>query len=352
QRKPDFGPSKLGSAGATVIGARHPLVDYNIYLNTGDVALAQKIARAIRYSSGGFRYVKAMGILVDGLAQVSMNLTNFRNTPIARVQEAVRREAQAYGVTLHHAELVGLVPQDAIVSAAQWYLQLTDFSADQILENNLQPAPAAAVVPDEQPDLLDRLASAAPTPGGGSAGAHVGAVAAALVTMVARLTIGKKNYAAVEGDFLAMIEKSEALRSSLTQSVAADARSFDSYMQALKFPKESPDQVKARSDAIAEASLGAASVPFDVAKSSLQVLEMALFAAQHGNINAISDAGSAGAFAFASFQAAVMNVRINLSHPSRQPRAQAMLNDIEEYEKVSLTLKDQLDQILKTRGGL
>src|SRR5512140_404590 len=124
EREPDFGPQALGPAGATVIGARQPLVAFNIYLTTDDVSIAGKIARSIRNSSGGLRFVKAMGVLVEGRAQVSMNLTNFRQTPVFRVVEMVRREAERYGVGVHHTELVGLIPQEALVDSAVWYTQL------------------------------------------------------------------------------------------------------------------------------------------------------------------------------------------------------------------------------------
>ncbi len=118
-----------------MIGARDPLVAFNVYLTTNDVSIAQKISKAVRHSSGGLRFVKAMGILVDGRAQVSMNLTNFRKTPVARVVEMIRREAQRYGVAIHHSELVGLIPQEALVDAAVWYTQLDQFEKDQMLGN-------------------------------------------------------------------------------------------------------------------------------------------------------------------------------------------------------------------------
>ncbi len=136
-RRPDFGPHQLGSAGATVIGARAPLIAYNVYLTTDDVEIARKIASAVRHSSGGLRYVKALGLLVDGRAQVSMNLTDFAQTPIARVVEQIRREAARYGTAIHHSELIGMIPQQALIDAARWYLQLDQFSPDQILETRL-----------------------------------------------------------------------------------------------------------------------------------------------------------------------------------------------------------------------
>jgi glutamate formiminotransferase / formiminotetrahydrofolate cyclodeaminase len=196
ERKPDFGPTRLGPAGATVIGARQPLIAFNVYLNTNDTSIAQKIAKAIRHSSGGLRYVKAMGVLVEGRAQVSMNLTHYRQTPIARVVEVIRSEAARYGVGVHHSELVGLIPQEALNDTAIWYLQLDQFNPNQVLEQRLmelmRTAPAGETALTEV-SFLDDLASANPTPGCGSAAAHTGAAAAALVAMVARVTLGKKK---------------------------------------------------------------------------------------------------------------------------------------------------------------
>ena len=137
-RKPDFGPTRLGPAGATVIGARQFLVAFNVFLTTGDVSIAKKIAKAIRMSSGGLRYLKANGFLVEGQAQVSMNLTNFHATPLARVVEMIRREAARYGAGVHHSELVGLIPQQALEDAAIWYLQLDQFESHQVLERRLE----------------------------------------------------------------------------------------------------------------------------------------------------------------------------------------------------------------------
>ena len=191
-----------------------------MYLTTEDVTIAEKIARAIRQSSGGLRYVKALGMLVEGQAQVSMNLTNYKKTPVARVVELIRREAARYGVAIHHSELVGLIPQQALVDAAQWYLQLDQFEPEQILEQRI----AATSHPTAQAkslggDFLDALAAGTATPGGGSAAAYAGAAGAALVAMVARLTVGKKKYAEVEGRMQAIITQAETLRNQLTAGV-------------------------------------------------------------------------------------------------------------------------------------
>ena len=137
-RLPDFGPPRLGKAGATVIGARPPLIAYNIYLTTDDVSIAKKIAKAVRHSSGGLRYVQAMGLLVEGKAQVSMNLLDYTKTPVFRVTELIRREAARYGVSIASAELIGLIPRQALIDAAQWYLQLDNLTPEAILENHLE----------------------------------------------------------------------------------------------------------------------------------------------------------------------------------------------------------------------
>lgn len=137
ERLPDFGPASMGAAGATAIGARFPLVAFNVYLNTDNVTTAKTIARAVRHSSGGLRCVKALGMLVEGQAQVSMNLTNYRLTPIHRVVELIRAEAGRFGVSVTRSEVVGLLPAEALLDAAQFYLQLHGFHPDQVLENRL-----------------------------------------------------------------------------------------------------------------------------------------------------------------------------------------------------------------------
>jgi glutamate formiminotransferase len=141
---PDFGPAQRHpTAGATVMGARMPLIAYNINLATNRLDVAKKIAAAIRFSSGGFRYVKAMGIALEdrGIVQVSINLTNYEKTPMFRVFEAVKQEAARYGVTILESEIVGLVPAAALVRTAEHALQLASFTPNQILENKLRGTP-------------------------------------------------------------------------------------------------------------------------------------------------------------------------------------------------------------------
>ncbi len=136
-RLPDYGPAKVGSEGASIIGARNPLVAFNVYLTTDDVQIARRIARKIRHSSGGFPFVKALGMLVNGRAQVSMNFTNPSETPLFPVIEAIRLEAVNCGVSIHHSELIGLVPQSVLFDAASQALKLGIFSEEQVLEHKL-----------------------------------------------------------------------------------------------------------------------------------------------------------------------------------------------------------------------
>ncbi len=352
-RQPDFGPSKMGKAGATVIGARAFLVAYNVYLDTEDVAVARKIGKAIRHSSGGLRYVKGLGMLVDGKAQVSMNLTNFKRTPVYRVVEMIRREAARYGANITHSELIGLIPQQALIDAAVWYLQLDDFSEDQILEYKMNTELAAFQgKPVEAVPFLEELAAATPTPGGGSAAAYSGAMAAGLVGMVARLTVGKKKYAAVEEQMNTIIPQVDILRTRLEQAVSRDAAAFDQVMDAFRLPKETDTQSAARSQAIQQATLHATLVPLEVAEDAIEVLRLVRQVAENGNVNAITDAGSAAALARAALTGASMNVRINLTGLEDADLAVQMQARLEESQQQADELLAAIKQAVSDRGNI
>jgi glutamate formiminotransferase/formiminotetrahydrofolate cyclodeaminase len=342
-REPDFGPKRMGSAGGTVIGAREFLIAYNVYLATDDIKIAQKIARTVRHSSGGLRYVKALGMLVDGLAQVSMNLTNFRKTPLPLVVETIRREALRYGVNVHHSELIGLIPQDALVNAAVWYTQMDQFSPEQVLEQRMY----AVLEEQESEDFLDALAAGTPTPGGGSAAARAGAMAAGLVSMVARLTIGKKAYSSVATEMETLLAEAESLREELTAAVAEDADAFKAVMDAYRLPKDDR-----RTQAIQEATLQAAEVPLAVARKALRVMRLALQAAEIGNVNAITDAGVGLQLASTALTGAGYNVRINLTGIQDEAQKQTLLSELQEIETDAAALKSALQAILTDRGGL
>ena len=354
-RFPDFGPHELGPAGATVVGARQALIAFNIYLSTDDVSVAKSIARAVRASSGGLRYVKAMGILVQGRAQVSMNLTDYHQTPIARVVEFVRREAARYGVTIHHSELIGMAPLQAFSDAAAWYTQLDAFTQDQILEHRLlevqnqQLQQSSSILPAA---FLSALASGDPTPGGGAAAALSAAMGAALVAMVARLTIGKKKYAEVDERMQDLAQEAESLRLVLTDKITEDSQSFDGYMQALHLPKGTEEEQAARKQALAAAALNAAEVPLEVARRCIQVLKLAGEVIEKGNLSAISDGASACYLAMAALGAAALNVRENAATASEAQPLEPLLSELQGLEAEARRLFELNAQAFRSRSGL
>jgi glutamate formiminotransferase/formiminotetrahydrofolate cyclodeaminase len=326
-RAPDFGPARLGRAGATVIGARRFLIAFNVYLNTDDVEIAKRIARAVRHSSGGLRFVKALGLLVEGRAQVSMNLTDFARTPIYQVVELIRREAARYGAAVTHSELVGLVPQEALVDAAAWYLQL-DLDPHQVLENRLREE--AGLIPT---CFLDAVAANTPAPGGGSVAALAGALAAALAAMVGRLTLGRKGYGSVRAEMEALVAEAERLRVALTARIVQDAEAYNQVIAALRLPKESDEERNTRQTAIQEALIYAAEVPLTTAQDAVAALELARTAARLGNVNTITDAGTAAHVARAAFEGAALNVHVNADQVTDRQQATAWLTELERLRE-------------------
>jgi len=292
-RAPDVGEPVLHpTAGATAVGARKFLIAYNINLRTPDVEIARRIAKAVRFSSGGFRHVKAMGVDLAsrGLAQVSMNLTDFEATPVHRVFEAVKREAERYGVTVAESEIVGLIPRKAIEMTAEFYLQVGQFDSSQVLENRLEQA-----MEDRGGlrEFLDALAAPTGAPGGGSAAAAAGAMAAALGAMVARLS---KMDAA----------EFERLRAFFTEAVERDAAAFREVMAAYRRPKEE------RAPFVEQALELAATVPLEVYGKAAE-LEGALERLRASAPSKFaSDLTTAQALARAAQEGARANVEINL----------------------------------------
>ncbi len=351
ERKPDFGPAQLGPAGATVIGARHPLIAYNVYLNSADIGIARAIAKRIRQSSGGLPSVKALGMLVEGRAQVSMNLTNYHQTSIWQALEAIRSEAGQLGTEIHHCELIGLIPQEALIESAIKYLQLDGFQPEQILERRLTEAfPHSATTSNGT--FLDALAAATPTPGGGSAAAQAGAMGAALVAMVARLTIGKKKYVEVEAQMNEILSQAERLRHELTEAVEEDSAAFTNVLAAFKLPRDSPEQQHQRSAAIEQASLQAARVPLEVAQKAVTVMALAERCALLGNLNAISDAASAASLAHAALISAGYNVQININGLSDKDARDNLLSQLQVLEARARNLEKDVLHWMVERGGI
>ncbi|MEO0117350.1 MAG: glutamate formimidoyltransferase [candidate division WOR-3 bacterium] len=304
-RVPDFGkPEVHPTAGATVVGARFPLIAYNINLNTTDLTIAKKIAKAIRFKDGGFRYVKALGFEIKekNCVQVSINMTNYQATPLYRVFETVKREAERYGVTIKESEIVGLCPIAALLDSAVYYLQLDSFKFDQILENRLPQTKSLA-------SFLAELASATPTPGGGAASALVGCIGTSLLVMTASLTIGKKGYENVEEDMKDLRSQLEVLSSRFYHLIDLDSEAFNRVMDAYKIPKEKKEE---RERAIEEALKGAVVVPYEVLEKAVNGLELAKVNAEKCNKNSITDAGCGANFLLSAAKGAYLNVLINL----------------------------------------
>jgi formiminotetrahydrofolate cyclodeaminase len=304
------------TAGATVVGARKFLIAYNVFLNTPDVEIAKKVAKAVRFSSGGMRFVKGAGFLVRGLAQVSMNLTDFEQTPIHRVFEVVKREAARYGVMPLSSEIVGLIPKKALEQAAEWFLQVENFDSSLILENRLMAVMGGKIAigglrAGVEP-FVEQLAAPTATPGGGSASAASAAMAAGLATMVAFMSRGKKAYLQYESQLSAAIARLTPLREELKAAVDADAESYNSVMKAYKQAKTNADEKS--SDAMIEAALKqATAVPLSVAEKAHEVAQIAKSLEPITNLNMKSDLTTASALANAAITGALANVEINLA---------------------------------------
>jgi len=292
ERNPDVGdPVCHPTAGATVVGARKFLIAYNVNLGTPDLSIAKKIARTIRFSTGGFRFVKSMGVMLAtrNQAQVSINLTDFEQTPMHLVFETVRREAERYGVPVVGSEIVGLIPQKAIEMSAEYFLRYENFRPELVLENRIAEAVGSR---SGLPEFLDAVAAPTATPGGGSASAAAAAMAAALGAMVTRLA--RQHPEPFEQD-----------RRYFTEAVDRDAEAFQHVMAAYKRPKDE------RAPFVEEALHGATLVPLEALERA-HALEARLktldIPARYG-----SDLAVAKALVAAAKIGALENVNVNLA---------------------------------------
>ena len=311
-RDPDFGPSRIHpTCGAVAIGARPFLVAYNIYLGPAtNLPKAKSIARAVRGSSGGFRYVKGLGLEVDGQAQVSMNLVDTEKTPLHHAFDFVKMRAEAEGVPVTWSEIVGLVPERALFETAASHLQLRQFKPEQVLERRVREVAAGG---ESVSGFIASVASGNPVPGGGSVAAHAGALAAALAQMVAGLTVGKKKYASVDAEMKEVALRAASLGNTLSTLVRRDAEAYSLVSDAYRLPREPADAAARRGEAVTGALLKAAEVPLETARAAVEVAGIAALVAEKGNTNAITDAGVAALLAEAACRGAVYNVRVNVA---------------------------------------
>jgi glutamate formiminotransferase/formiminotetrahydrofolate cyclodeaminase len=342
-RQPDVGEPKLHpTAGVTVVGARKFLIAYNVNLNTPDVGIANKIAKAIRFSSGGLRYVKSMGVELKArnLAQVSINLTDFEQTPMHRVYEMVKREAARYGALPVGSEIVGLVPKKAIEMAADYFLQLENFSPSQVFENKLLSALEGAPLGAKEGKLaglarpfLDAVAEPTATPGGGSVSAYAAATAAALGQMVAGLSRKKKSQAAFVEQLSVELDELRGIAEELTTAIDQDAGSYDAVMAAFKLPQGNEEEIKQRDSAVQAATKKAAEVPMTVAEKSAQLNRKLLQLETIAAASMKSDLQVARLMAVAGAHGALANVEINLDGLKDSAYVQAMRGRVAEVRK-------------------
>lgn len=318
-RKPDFGPARIHpTAGATVVGVRKPLIAYNINLNTNNVGIAKFIAKRVRYSSGGFRNVKAMGVLLAerNLAQVSMNLTDYEQTPMGIVFEAVRREAERYGVGIAGSEIIGLIPQKALNQAAEYYLRVENFRPDMILENRLEAVIESAGAQHAQHSMADSLrpfinqvAAGTPAPGGGSVAALAGALGASLGQMVIRITKEKKDYVQHAERYNDALDRLAPYASTLLELVDADAAAYGLVLAAYKLPKGSAEREKRVQDGLIRAT----EIPSRAANCSAEALKVLEDLRSIIYINVASDLQVGIQMLRSSLRSAIAAMRSNLT---------------------------------------
>ncbi len=309
-RAPDFGPPHAHpTAGAVAIGARPFLVAFNAYIGDATkLPIAKAVARAVRESSGGLPALKALGLEVDGQAQVSMNLVDIERTPLSVAYAAVEREARALGADIEWTEIIGLVPERVVYDVTSSSLRTRDDVGAHVLERRL----LAARSDQSLAAFVESVGNADAFPGGGSVAAIAGALAAALTQMVAGLTVGRQRYVSVDHEMRTVAERAHALAHDLAAYAQRDAEAYAKVVDARKLPTGSATDTDRRDAALRDALLGAARVPLDVCRASEAVAHLSEAVAERGNSNAITDAGVAAALASAACTSAAYNVRINV----------------------------------------
>ena len=345
-RNPDFGPAKIHpTCGAIAIGARPFLVAYNVYLGpASNLQIAKNIAKAVRGSSGGFKYVKGLGLEVDGQAQVSMNLVDTEKTPLHVAFDFIKMRAAAEGAPVTWSEIVGLVPERVLFDTAASHLQLKQFTTTQVLERQVREVTSGG---ESVSGFLTSVASSNPVPGGGSVAAHAGALAAALAQMVTGLTIGKKKYSGVDAEMKEAALKAAALGNQLAALVKRDAEAYAHVSEAYKLPKEPADAAARRSETIANALLKAAEVPLETTRAAVEVAQLAALVAEKGNSNAVTDAGVAALLAHAAAKGASYNVRVNVQALDDKSKGQSLAREAEQLVKKAGELAERTTSIVE-----
>jgi len=340
-RAPDFGEPRIHpTAGATVVGARKFLIAYNINLGTPDVEIAKRIAKAIRFSSGGLRYVKAMGVDLKARnqAQVSMNLTDFEQTPVHRVFEMVKREAERYGVAIAGSEIVGLVPQRALDASAEFYFQVENFRPELVFENRLNALleDSPELVALKVADFLGSVSATDPVPGGGSVAALAGALAAALGKMVVGFTLPRKKFESLQSQLREHLCLLEEALAELRLAVDRDAQAYAQVVAAQQLPQNTESERQLREQTLQEALRNATVVPMGVAELACRVMQSLLSLRSISNPNLASDLNVGIWMALAAAEGALENVAINLKS---MPHSEFVAVQNRRYQELKSLLK-------------
>lgn len=350
---PDFGPSTLHpTAGATIVGARSPLIAFNVNLQSDDLNLAKTIAKKVRFSSGGLPYVKAMGVelATRRMVQVSMNLTNFEETPVHVAFEAVKREAEERGVQVSGSEVIGLVPAAALLHAAVHCLKLEGFDRSQVLETRLEQVMAggprdqrsvgggpqsaeASYMTASVSEFLETVSAGTPTPGGGSVAALAGAFAASLGIMACRIGPSKQAStldSETVAQRLSLIEQRLLeLRARFQSLVQADAEAYESVLRAYRLPKTEPGRARA----ISAGLLVATQVPLETATLATETVALLCEVRPRVKPAVSTDLEVGIQMGIAAIEGARANVLANLKNQTNQglvAAASATLKDIEQ----------------------
>jgi glutamate formiminotransferase/formiminotetrahydrofolate cyclodeaminase len=348
-KKPDFGPEKIHpTAGATAVGAREILIAYNVNLGTSELDVAKKIAHQLRAKDGGLSFVKALGFELKerGIVQVSMNLTNYHKSQLFKAYELVKLFADRYGVQVVGSEIVGLTPMDALVDSAEFYLRLENFSRDQVLERKLFAPLPQSLTDHSLAVFSEEVASKKATPGGGSVSAYIGALAAGLLCMVGRITLGKKEAPPSAEKLTEVVKEGEVLRQRLLRLVGEDTQAFDLVMKAFKLPKDQPE---ARKRAIEEATIKASEVPLSTLDCSVRVLRLAHEVAEKGSTNALSDVVTAVSAARGAVEGAASNILINLASIHDEKYVEKVSKQVSDLRKEAVQLEEGAGKILESR---
>jgi glutamate formiminotransferase/formiminotetrahydrofolate cyclodeaminase len=389
--KPDFGPTVFDAKrGATVIGARDFLVAYNINLNTTSTRRANAVAFDIREAGrtkiengksvtipGSLKAVKAIGWYIEeyGIAQISINLTDIRTTPVHIAFDEACKKATERGLRVTGSELVGLVPLKALTDAGRYFLQkqkrstgvsekelikiavrslgldeLAPFDPEKrVIEYLLRDKVHKKLVFNSLLDFANETASESPAPGGGSVAAYLGVLGASLATMVANLSSHKKGWDERWKEFSDWADRGQVLKDELLSLVDADTDSFNAIMQAMALPKGTEEDKQIRRSAIQQATRQAIEVPYRVMECSLQSMELIKAMAKEGNPNSVSDAGVGALCARSAVLGAGLNVKINASGYDDSNYVSDILAKVASMEQQAKESEKEILQIVASR---